>query len=171
MTGSADAAAPASSISTASTSGRQNLGVGSDSILTLLIEQHWGEIRHQEDQRQQFNQWVLGGEVISAAFLTYAQTTNSKGSPLAILVVTLAVFGCVGTMKFRERYRFCQSRLNHWYAMLRQSPECDSIFKVRDKADEEHAREFRRLIALPVWLLWVSVHATIGLYSIVMGLM
>jgi len=135
-------------------------------VLLKFIEEHWSEIRHIEDQRERIAGLValISSGALGVMFVARPETSKI---PIALLLVVAGTVGGVATEKLYERYRFLQSRLDHWYRTLDRLIPGAEFLAAREIADEEHKRGFRPRMFVHMRLHWIWLLFNIS--AIVLG--
>jgi hypothetical protein len=139
-------------------------------VLLFFCGQYWEEIRHTEKQRETLTNLII---LIAAAVIGLV---GQKGLSrdfilLALLLVVLGLYGVAMTLKLYERYRFLQTRLYYWYDHIDSLHPDAKFLSLKTEADEEHKKQFPRLLKLRVHYLWLALHLLISVSGTILFVM
>ena len=136
-------------------------------ILLRYCEEQWHHIRHLEDQRATFTNFVL---VVTAGVIGFIvqQGLGKASLPLTTLLVIVGIYGAIASYKFYERYRLHQIREQHWLTRIHELNPNAKLLELDKVAIDKHNREFPRMSKLHVHTIWISFNVLIALLGIVM---
>ena len=129
-----------------------------EKFLFFYMGQTWDEMRHLENLRER----------VSVIFLTIASiisgyVVHQKFSPdtklMVWFVIVLGIAGIIMGLKIFQLHQMCQKRLDKWYEYLESNcGESPKILELREKADFENKRHFKRLSKIPHNYFWTAIY-------------
>jgi hypothetical protein len=135
------------------------------SVVLALIDAHWDEIHHLENQRSALTNILL---VIEAACLTLIFSDSARAEPLVfeVLLGLCGTLGILATAKYYERFRYSQNRLTELYRHADALCPRAEVLNTLRRADLKHRADrsggwLGRLAQGPLRLhrIWSFVHA------------
>ncbi|BCM90583.1 hypothetical protein IAD21_02437 [Abditibacteriota bacterium] len=136
-------------------------------VLMTLIEQHWEDMRHVEEQREAITNMIL---VIDAATIGFIAQKGFGGSSflLCLLLVLLGIYGIVATLKLYERHQLHQERLELWYVEVDRMHPNAKLLQVRQDAYRTNSLNFPRIYKVRLHRLWVGFNICIIVAGVVL---
>lgn len=134
-------------------------------VLLMFCGQTKEESRHIEKQRATLTNLIIVIASAALGLIVRQGLTERSNIPLAVLLMWLGLFGTAATIKFYERYKFLQTRLDHWYIRIEELRPNAQYLQTRRTADEEHQRSRPWIFKLHVHWLWLALHGLIALFG------
>lgn len=135
-------------------------------ILLRYCEEQWNHIRHLEDQRATFTNFVT---VVTAGLLGFVvqQRLSKQSLPLTILVVILGITGAIASEKFYERYDLHKKHEEQWLSQINELVPQARLKELAKEASDKHNAEFSKmLVNLRVHHVWRIYHLLIALLGV-----
>jgi uncharacterized lipoprotein YajG len=136
-------------------------------VLIKYCEGAWEEMRHIEEQRATMTNMII---LISSAIIGYAaqQQLTLALIPVSALMIFLGMYGIVFTSKLHERHQFAQSSVAQWTNQIDKLHPKSRLNKLGKIADDGHYIRFPRMSKLKLNRLWITLHATIIVFGLVL---
>jgi len=137
-------------------------------IMWRLYADNIAQGRHHETMRSSVTNTVL---VIAGAVLTvigFSKTVNHEHWPLTVFMVAVGLFGAVFVIKHYERYCLHMQRARHYRNKLESYLPDSEIHKLKVAADNDHKKEFKRLVDIKLSKFWVSLHLLVAIFGLIL---
>jgi len=126
------------------------------------------QCRHHETQRATVTSSIIAIDTIIIGLITFDKTINHIDIPLSILLIILGIFGATFTLKHYERYSLHVERLRQYRQALDEQFGNNEIMRLKNIADEIHAKRFPNLGRYTHHKFWIALH--IFITAIALGL-
>jgi hypothetical protein len=136
-----------------------------------LYQEYSSESRHHEQQRATVTGFF---SALAAAVLTLVSLDkfiNLSDLPAALFLAAIGVFGCVFSAKQYERAFVCMERARQYRLALQDAVPDSRILELKRAADKKAKERFPRLHVWRLGLFWVSLHALIALFGILLAVL
>lgn len=133
-------------------------------ILVRNYEQQLEHIRHLEDQRATFTNFVLVTSAVIAGFIVQ-EGLSLNSIPLSILLSIFGVFGTLASEKYYERYQLHNSLANNYYGKIDAMCKDVDLKELKKEAIDKHNKS-HHFSKLHVHTIWRSLNILIGLLGI-----
>ncbi|MGX4658066.1 hypothetical protein ACWCHM_30770 [Micromonospora sp. SCSIO 07396] len=132
-----------------------------DVMLQMWLSR-WEQIRQSENQRAAMTNIVI---IVVSAILGFVANKGLSPAmlPLSLAVLVLGIYGATLSAKYYERFRFHLSEAAAIRSWLDERLPSLDLETIRSTASAYQAQEFPRLIKIPLYRLWVALHALIAL--------
>lgn len=137
-------------------------------ILFALYTENVNQCRHHETQRATVTSSIIAIDTIIIGLITFDKTINLTDIPLAILLIILGIFGATFTLKHYERYSLCVERLRQYRKELDEQFGDNEILRLKNIADEIHAKRFPNLVRYTHHKFWIFLHVIITVIALVL---
>ena len=128
--------------------------------------------RHHEVQRATLTTVVVAIAAATVGFIRPHDLPLGKGYlPLTLLLTLLGLFGAVVTRKHYERFALHGRRASKYRNKLDSSLPGIDLKKLKQEADDEHAKQFPRTSKLSLSWLWVGVHLSVAAIGAVLSIL
>lgn len=130
-------------------------------LLFALYSENVIQCRHHESQRATVTSSIIAIDTIIIGLITFDKAINGIDIPLAVLLIILGIFGATFTLKHYERYSLCVERLRQYRKELDEQFGNNEILRLKNIADERHAKRFPNLIRYTHHKFWIFLHIII----------
>lgn len=137
-------------------------------ILFGMYHDSVAQCRHHETQRATVTSSVIAIDTIIIGLITFDKAINWLDVPLCLLLIILGVFGATFSLKHYERYLLSVERLRQYRQLLDEQFANNEILRLKDKADEIHAKRFPRLSKYKHHNFWVVLHLLMAVIGLVL---
>lgn len=145
----------------------------STELLLTMVQEHWEEMRHAENQRSTITNLLIAIAALGTGSVTIIGL-SAYTLFLGALLMLLGIYGCMMTAKLYERHQFDQKRLDYWYNQLdKLNPEAQFL-ALKESADDDHKKNFagilpkelRFVTKIHTHQLWFFLHTGIALIGL-----
>jgi hypothetical protein len=143
-----------------------------DETITFLLramEENQIHARQAEDKRAVLANIILVlacAAVIAFAFIGL----NRRALPLAVLLVVLALYGIIVTLKLYERSRYHILRARSLRARLDELCPDAHVEQLQKLAENEHLKSYPRLVNVRLNTIWLYFYLTLGILGAVLAI-
>jgi len=137
-------------------------------LLFSLYSENVLQCRHHETQRATVTSSIIAIDTIIIGLITFDKAINATDIPLAILLIILGAFGATFTLKHYERYSLCVERLRQYRKELDEQFGDNEILRLKNIADERHAKRFPNLRKYTHHKFWIFLHVIIAAIAVVL---
>lgn len=135
-------------------------------LLFRALEENWNHARLSEEKRA----WVANLALLLTAALHIALAVvglHRQALPLTIMLLIVAVYGALTTVKLYERAQFHIRRARSLRARLDELCPDAQVEQLQRAAEQEHRKHYPRLADLRLNVIWLSLYGLIGALGIV----
>lgn len=136
-----------------------------------LFQEYAAEARHHEQQRATVTGFF---SALAAGVLTlvgFDTSLDLSDLPAALFLVAIGVFGCIFSAKQYERVYVCMERARQYRGALEGAVPGSRILELKRTADKLAAERFPRLHRWRLGLFWVTLHALIAGFGVLLAVM
>ena len=139
-------------------------------VLLKYCEEVWNQVRHLENQRATFTNFML---VVSVGIIGFVMQNglSTASLPLTIALVVLGFYGAIASYKFYERHQFHRSHSELWLAEINRQVAEAKFKKFAQLAFEKHNRQFPVMSKVHVHTLWITFNLLIVLAGILLTML
>ncbi|MGM9381199.1 hypothetical protein [Streptomyces antibioticus] len=139
-------------------------------VLLELWKGQREEARQMENQRAALTNIVIIVTAAALGFLTQQEGFEASTLGLTLPLCALGTFGAVASAKYGERWAVHSGLADSLRQQLGlRYPEINLPLLIAEN-HEEHRAEFPRIFKLKIWVLWVVLHASVGVASLFLSL-
>lgn len=143
------------------------MSLNKESTYLELIKENLGEIRHTENHRNN----ITGVILVIVAALVAVVSDDDKGLyelPVALIIITLGVFGMFVTRKLYERQKWYAGRVEFLYDELEKQVDGLNIKEIYSRHEEYHKEKFKFFSKVRMNSLWTLIHLFVIIIGIVL---
>ncbi|MGV9942768.1 hypothetical protein [Streptomyces sp. NPDC003401] len=133
----------------------------SDVLLELWKGQR-EEARQMENQRAALTNIVIVVTAAALGFLTQQGDLRASSLGLTLPLCALGTFGALASAKYGERWAVHSGLADRLRRELGARYPGLHLLDLMADNHAEHRAEFPRMLKLKIWILWVVLHAAIG---------
>lgn len=128
-----------------------------------LYQENCTQGRHLETQRATVMTILVSVAAAALAFMRPDHLPISKAYlPLAVMIVTIGLFGAVVARKQYERFRMHMTRAAFYRNEIDQIYPGLNLRNLKKDADAAHAKNFRLFYHISLTLLWVTLYLVVA---------
>ncbi len=130
-------------------------------ILFGMYQDNIASCRHHEVQRSTVTSAIIAIDAIIIGIITFDKAINWIDAPLLILLMFLGIFGATFTAKHFERISLHSERARQLKKELDELFAGNTLIRLRNIADEIHAKRFPVLKKYRHHNFWIFLHLII----------